>query len=199
MYQCVFKSHCALIVDHLSSMQYTSQVIVKSLLVALTVSSGSCWQFFTSIGDYKLTNSPKTEEHLHSQYMYGDCKLGEVKFYTHVHLDHTSVLGKVIIRYIILNTRKPQQFILIVSSDNYRPKGLGNRSKFIKNLNEICWLPSNGWSEEESWRTSTAGLTSTRHFNLMAPCDSATMASVVHLAESLPLFADDDGFSSYVA
>ncbi|XP_035453058.1 uncharacterized protein LOC118278093 [Spodoptera frugiperda] len=93
-------------------MQYTSQLIVKTLLLVLTVSSGSCWQFFTSLSDIKLTNSPEVKEHLHSQYMFGDCREGTVKFYTHTHLDSMQVLGKVIVRGWLDLIRIPTCIIL---------------------------------------------------------------------------------------
>ncbi|XP_028041381.1 uncharacterized protein LOC114251356 [Bombyx mandarina] len=51
-------------------------------------------------------------EHVHSQYIYGDCKRVNQIFYTHVHLDHIEVLGKIIMRGWIEVLRIPTCIIL---------------------------------------------------------------------------------------
>lgn len=41
---------------------------------------------------------------MHSEYTFGNCQEGNIKFFVHVHKDHMDVLGKLIIRVNFLFT-----------------------------------------------------------------------------------------------
>ncbi|PZC78418.1 hypothetical protein B5X24_HaOG202162 [Helicoverpa armigera] len=93
-------------------MHFSERVLIKFYIVFLTATSASCWQFFTSVLDYTLSNSKFDPEHIHSEYYFGDCKRESHIFYTHTHLDHLQILGKVIVRGWIDVPRIPTCILL---------------------------------------------------------------------------------------
>ncbi|XP_052759070.1 uncharacterized protein LOC113518544 [Galleria mellonella] len=82
----------------------------------LFITSTFCWQYFTSLQHLTLQNSVPDPEYIHSEYFFGNCKRKNVILYTHVHLDHMDVLGKIIIRGWIDIIRIPICIILRATS-----------------------------------------------------------------------------------
>ncbi|XP_049868139.1 uncharacterized protein LOC126368286 [Pectinophora gossypiella] len=66
--------------------------------MTVSVSLSSCWQYFTTMEDLKLSNSPPMDQIVHSEYIYGWCNSTDLKFYTHVELNHIDIIGKPIVR-----------------------------------------------------------------------------------------------------
>ncbi|XP_041975771.1 uncharacterized protein LOC121730698 [Aricia agestis] len=75
-------------------------------------SSGTCWQYFTSLSDITLMGSPQQEMVIHSDYTFGDCKRPDIRLYAHVHKGHMDVLGKIIIREWLKIPRIPTCIVL---------------------------------------------------------------------------------------
>ncbi|XP_059051078.1 uncharacterized protein LOC131845931 [Achroia grisella] len=80
------------------------------------VSPTFCWQYFTSLHHLTLTNSIPDPQYVHSEYYFGECKRTNNILYTHVHLDHMDVLGKIIIRGWIEVIRIPTCILLRATS-----------------------------------------------------------------------------------
>ncbi|XP_032526757.1 uncharacterized protein LOC116777359 [Danaus plexippus] len=88
----------------------TIVVILHSLLEI------SCWKYFTSLSDLTLTGSDKDFDVMHSEYTFGNCQEGNIKFFVHVHKDHMDVLGKLIIREWLNIRRIPTCIVLRATS-----------------------------------------------------------------------------------
>ncbi|CAB3258806.1 unnamed protein product [Arctia plantaginis] len=56
--------------------------------------------YFETLEDFSpnFTNTKPGDKYIHSEYRYGDCDRPGIKFYTHVHKDSLSILGKLIVR-----------------------------------------------------------------------------------------------------
>ncbi|KAL0901369.1 hypothetical protein ABMA27_006646 [Loxostege sticticalis] len=77
------------------------------------------WQFFTNFRDLTMSGTGLEAKHIHSEYVYGDCRRKDLVFYTHVHIDHMQILGKLIIRGWIEALRIPTCIFLRAMSYEY--------------------------------------------------------------------------------
>ncbi|RVE48146.1 hypothetical protein evm_007206 [Chilo suppressalis] len=90
------------------------------LTILLTAIPAFGWQFYTSLNDYTLIGTAKTQLHVHSEYYFGHCKPGKgLMFYSHIHKTHMEILGKLIIRGWIEVLRIPTCIILRANSHEY--------------------------------------------------------------------------------
>ncbi|XP_063823008.1 uncharacterized protein LOC135072911 [Ostrinia nubilalis] len=87
--------------------------------IVIAATPTSAWQYFTEFKDLVMYGTKLEPKHIHSEYIYGDCNRKDIIFYTHVHIDHMQVLGKLIVRGWIETLRIPVCILLRAMSYEY--------------------------------------------------------------------------------